>query len=243
VLFGDPATNLALDSDGDGLTDLVEEAAGMNPLDGDSDDDGVPDGQETSFNVDTDGDGIINGLDPDSDNDGIMDGTERGITVPAPGTDTSKGFFIPDADPNTTTNPLLADTDGGGVADGAEDRNFDGRVDAGETNPASGHAADDLACTSALPEVAGLNVSASGGDLVLTWGSITSGSPCALYRVYVEDNVGLPKDSFSRFHLLAVTGSATFRHAGAAADGVNHDYLVVAYDPLHGEGPLGHYGR
>ena len=123
------------DADGDGITDDDETDAGTDPNDADSDDDGVIDGDEPSWNVDTDGDGLINALDPDSDDDGILDGTELGITTPPTGTDTARGNFVADADPTTTTDPLDRDTDDGTVEDGAEDPNHDGRVDAGETNP------------------------------------------------------------------------------------------------------------
>jgi len=50
-----------------------------DPLDSDSDDDGVPDGEDGTS--DSDGDGLPNCLDPDSDNDGIRDGTEMGYTL------------------------------------------------------------------------------------------------------------------------------------------------------------------
>ncbi len=123
------------DGDGDGLTDDEERAIGTDPNDPDSDDDGVLDGAERDYGVDTDGDGKINALDPDSDNDGLFDGTEQGVTTAGPGTDTAAGFFVADADPTTRTNPLLADTDRGSVTDGAEDRNRNGRVDSGETDP------------------------------------------------------------------------------------------------------------
>ncbi len=243
TFFGDPATVLALDSDADGLIDRDEELAGTDPLDGDSDDDGLRDGLEPAFAVDQDGDGFVNGLDPDSDGDGIFDGTESGVTVPQPGTNVGQGFFVPDADPNTTTDPTDADTDGGGVADGAEDRNFNGRRDGSETDPRAGHGGDDIVCTSALPELGNVQASASGADLVLTWGDIESTHHCALYRVYVADDAGTPKDTFAPFHLVRVTGSPLFTHAGAFADAPDHDYLVVAYDPLTGQGPLGHYGQ
>ena len=124
-----------LDSDDDGLTDAVEVMIGTNPRDADSDDDGVLDGAEPSYAMDSDGDGLINALDPDSDNDGLFDGTESGVTVASASTDVSKGNFIADADPATRTNPLVKDTDGGSVSDGAEDLNHNGRVDAGEKNP------------------------------------------------------------------------------------------------------------
>ena len=145
------------DSDGDGLSDAEEDvndngivdAGETDPNDADSDDDGVIDGNEGdstvspggSWNEDFDGDGLINALDPDSDNDGLFDGTETGITAPTAangdikGTDTSKGNFIADADPTTTTEPLNPDTDGGEINDGDEDLNKNGRVDDGETDP------------------------------------------------------------------------------------------------------------
>ncbi len=132
----------SLDTDGDGLPDALEIMIGSNPNDADSDDDGVIDGAEPNFRDDTDGDGLINVLDPDSDNDGLFDGTELGITVPDPDTDLSKGHFIADADPTTTTGPLNPDTDHGGVKDGDEDTNHDGKIDPGERDP--NNPADDV---------------------------------------------------------------------------------------------------
>jgi hypothetical protein len=134
-----------LDSDGDGLPDDVEIAIGTKPNDADSDDDGVPDGQEPSPGVDSDGDGLINALDPDSDNDGLFDGTEMGKGCSGPGTDVSKGHCTPDGDMGaTTTDPLDADTDDGGVPDGSEDSNLNGKLDPGETDPTTGHGDDDV---------------------------------------------------------------------------------------------------
>ena len=40
-----------------------------------------------------------------------------------------------DADPRTHTNPRRRDTDRDGVSDGREDRNHNGRVDPGESDP------------------------------------------------------------------------------------------------------------
>jgi len=130
------------DSDGDGLTDDLETLLGTDPNDLDTDDDGISDGDE-----DANHNGIVDDdeTDPrkvDTDDDGIQDGTEVGITEPIAdpdgegpllGTDTE--VFIPDADPITTTDPLNPDTDGDGVPDGEEDKNHNGRVDPGETNP------------------------------------------------------------------------------------------------------------
>ncbi|MEE9463340.1 MAG: hypothetical protein V3V53_15995, partial [Bacteroidales bacterium] len=60
-------------------------------------------------------------LNPDTDGDGINDGTESGLTAPETGdTDLSAGNFIPDDDPSTTTDPTNPDTDGDGMPDGWE---------------------------------------------------------------------------------------------------------------------------
>jgi hypothetical protein len=136
--------NGCVDADGDGLTDAYETAIGTNPNDADSDDDGVIDGEEPSPGVDSDGDGLINALDPDSDNDGLYDGTELGHGCSNPATDLTKHHCIPDGDNGATeTDPLNADSDGGGARDGSEDANRNGVVDPGEKDPTTGHGADD----------------------------------------------------------------------------------------------------
>jgi uncharacterized repeat protein (TIGR01451 family) len=132
-----------LDSDRDGLSDIIEHAIGTDALDADSDDDGVPDGAEARYDQDSDGDGLINALDPDSDDDGLFDGTELGLGCDQGGTDLRRRRCVADADPTTTTDPLSADTDQGGVKDGSEDSNLNGRVDPGESDPTATHGADD----------------------------------------------------------------------------------------------------
>jgi hypothetical protein len=141
--FAAPPAAWALpDADGDGIDDADEIALGTDPNDADSDDDGVIDGSETDFNLDTDSDGFVNALDPDSDNDGLFDGTERGNDCSNPATDTSRNRCIADADGGaTTSSPVDADSDTGGASDGSEDANRNGQVDPGETDPNSG--ADD----------------------------------------------------------------------------------------------------
>jgi len=57
--------------------------------------------------VDTDGDGLDNDSDTDDDNDGLLDAVE-----------TNTGVY--ENETNTGTDPLIADTDGDGVHDGAE---------------------------------------------------------------------------------------------------------------------------
>ncbi|WP_434387203.1 Ig-like domain-containing protein [Melittangium boletus] len=148
-----PADDGQLDSDGDGLPDVIENANGTDPNDDDSDDDGIKDGNE-----DKNHDGKVDAdeTDPrkrDTDGDGLQDGTEIGLTAPQ-GTGTNPAFFIPDQDPSTKTNPLDRDTDKGGVWDGVEDKNHNGRIDAGETNP--NNPADDVTVDSdgdGLPDV------------------------------------------------------------------------------------------
>jgi cysteine-rich repeat protein len=154
VGFG-PTDPTRADSDSDGVADgteagrTVATTAGTdlalfvpdadpssttNPNDGDVDDDGLLDGSE-----DADANGRVdagepNPLDADSDDDLLPDGLERGLGQPE-GPDTGVGIFRADVDPTTTTDPTRPDTDDGGLNDGAEDLNGNGRFDTGETDP------------------------------------------------------------------------------------------------------------
>ena len=138
------------DSDDDGLLDGDElNVYGTIPLDDDSDNDGLLDGEEVleygtdPNDADSDDDGLLDGdelnnrltdaLDADSDDDGILDGTEVGVSGRPSAS--NPAVFVPDADPETITDPNLADTDSGGIDDGVEDSNHNGAVDAGETDP------------------------------------------------------------------------------------------------------------
>lgn len=123
------------DSDGDGLGDKLETKIGGDPNDGDTDDDGLVDGDEANPSEDTDGDGVANVADPDSDGDGLADGTELGKDCADPDTDNSKSLCVVDIDPTTVTCPINQDTDWGGAVDGAEDFNHDGAKAANERSP------------------------------------------------------------------------------------------------------------
>ncbi|MDF1562466.1 MAG: thrombospondin type 3 repeat-containing protein [Deltaproteobacteria bacterium] len=151
------------DDDGDGLSDALENSIGSDRLRADTDQDGLPDDVEYAGNTDlldadTDDDGISDGdevagtlgavTDPndfDSDGDGLGDGLEQGVASGVPAGTSSSSLARPfsgtaagfqgDVDASTQTDPLVADTDGGGVEDGAEDADGNGQVDAGETDP------------------------------------------------------------------------------------------------------------
>lgn len=117
---------ISLDRFDDTRTALLE---GLDPQDRDSDGDSLPDGWESTHdldpldpadgNQDPDGDGLTNGreffwrtdpLETDTDGDGLSDGQEiDGYTITVDG-----------RDQQATSNPLLADSDNDGLGDLAE---------------------------------------------------------------------------------------------------------------------------
>ena len=111
-----------LDTDNDGLVDADEECnIGTDPLDPDTDGDGVGDLEEVGNPAnpnDTDGDGIINALDEDDDGDGVLSIDEDINGDGDPTNDDSDGDGIVDY--------LDVDDDGDGVDTGDEDINNDG---------------------------------------------------------------------------------------------------------------------
>ena len=103
-----------------------------NPLDDDSDDDGLVDGI-ISVGEDKNKNGFKDSdeTDPntfDTDNDGLGDGQERGLMV-GEGTGTKSAPFIPDSFSLTITDPLDDDTDDDNIKDGDEDINHDGHIE------------------------------------------------------------------------------------------------------------------
>jgi hypothetical protein len=123
------------DSDGDGLSDYVEQNSScLDYQDSDSDDDGLADGLE-----DQNYDGFWNYLEtnpcnPDTDGDGLEDGDEADYWGPNwdadPDADGLVNLLDPDSDNDGLndgvevilfgTNPSLADTDGNGFTDAEE---------------------------------------------------------------------------------------------------------------------------
>lgn len=134
-------TNAAIinnDRDSDGLPDSLEIKIDTDPLDDDTDNDGLLDGPGSGEDVNANGVVDPGETDPrivDTDGDGIQDGTESGLVAPE-GLDTDMTVFVPDSNPDTTTDPTNPDTDGDGLLDGEEDLNANGAVDPGETDPA-----------------------------------------------------------------------------------------------------------
>ena len=155
----DGADGAAVDSDGDGLTDLEEAGLGTDPNDPDSDDDGLGDLIEVTWGTDplapdTDGDGLADGDEGDADHDGDgridaldPDDDGDGLATRDEGSDDLDGDGLP--------NHLDLDADG------------DGALDASEGLPAALDPGGDGAAPSASDPVWGFGCRTSGGS----WGA------------------------------------------------------------------------
>ncbi len=135
---------LEVDTDSDGLSDGLEVPWCTSPTDEDSDGDGLLDG--TPSGEDKDGDGVVDATETnpcafDSDSDGIGDGLELGTYGTNPlrqDTDSDGIGDYVEAVSSACLDATEADTDGDGLLDGTifgEDKDGDGVVDPGETNP------------------------------------------------------------------------------------------------------------
>ncbi len=108
-----------VDSDGDGLWDSREMAAGLDPHSADSDHDTIDDATEFGDGdepSDVDGDGIPDALDQDSDGDGRSDADEAG--------DSDRRTPPRDTDGDGVADFRDPDVDGDGVVDGRDNCPF-----------------------------------------------------------------------------------------------------------------------
>lgn len=126
------------DTDGDGLLNSEEPQYGTDPLNPDTDGDGLGDGDEVKtyttdpLNVDTEGDGLSDGdevlvymtnpLIPDTDEDALTDGDEivRQTNPLIP--DTDEDALTDGAEVALGTDPLKPDTDNDELLDGQENQ-------------------------------------------------------------------------------------------------------------------------
>ena len=126
---GNETNLLDVDTDGDGIDDGVEDANHNGQVDrgetdprlADTDGDGIDDNDEAEHGTDP--------LNPDSDEDGILDGTELNTTGTDPTNPDSDSDGLPDGDEDLNqdgvvddgeTSPSNPDTDGDGTIDSAE---------------------------------------------------------------------------------------------------------------------------
>jgi len=126
------------DSDYDYVSDPDEAVAGTDPLNPDTDGDGISDFDELDPGyVDTDP------LNPDTDGDGLTDGEEFNTYHTDPLVADSDGDGLSDGYEIITvgTDPLVADTDGDGVNDGADAF----PLDASENSDSDGDGVGDIA--------------------------------------------------------------------------------------------------
>lgn len=110
----DDGTDAAVDHDNDGLTALQEYQIGTKENNSDTDNDGVPDGEEhNSYNT--------NPIVADTDGDGLLDGEEQEQGTDPNNTDSDNDGLSDSAEVNThNTNPLVADSDSDGMLDAYE---------------------------------------------------------------------------------------------------------------------------
>ena len=131
--YQDPAFPGRVDSNLDGIDDRFDTDLDgiLNMLDLDSDNDGIPDVVE-AYGVDTNGDGKIDNL-VDADADGLSDNVDSRV-VPANGAfNTGTGLGLPNLDGDVAPNFLDLDSDNDGIPDiveaAAPDVNNNGSVD------------------------------------------------------------------------------------------------------------------
>jgi len=187
-------------------------ATTTSPIDDDTDDDGIIDGNE---DVNHNGKTEENETAPflaDTDNDGLNDGLEMGLTAPQ-GNHTA-ATWQNDTDPSTTTNPLNPDCDNDGLVDGDEDANHNGRVDLYEPDPNNPDSDGDGILDGTNNEVVELYLN----EIVLTNYNITTG------KFYVIMNREIFKYSGYR-----VPESGYWEYSKANGTIVVNELLAVTY--------------
>jgi len=129
----DPTFPGRIDTNSDGVDDRFDTDLDgkINMLDLDSDNDGIPDVVE-AYGVDTDGDGKIDNF-TDTDGDGLSDNVDTRINITDGAYNTGTGLGRPDLDGDGVPNYLDLDSDADGIPDlvesGGADTNNNGKVD------------------------------------------------------------------------------------------------------------------
>lgn len=116
---GFTSTTLCDDDDDDGLCNGKERERGMDPTSTDSDDDGILDADEWTYDP-LISEGATNPTDPDTDDDKLTDGEEKEAGTNPFKTDTDADDLSDWHEVHGGTDPLNPDTDGDNCTDGAE---------------------------------------------------------------------------------------------------------------------------
>jgi hypothetical protein len=115
-----------IDDDNDGASDAAERKYHTDPLNPDTDGDGLTDSQdrcpliEGASQADIDLDGAGDACDRDNDNDGLSDDAEHLLGTSTHDTDTDDDGLSDSVEETLGTNPLRLDSDRDGLTDGQE---------------------------------------------------------------------------------------------------------------------------